>query len=601
MSTIQLQSVGHVPAIEASEVREGDIRMYNFGSTGLIVKVIEKTPKTLMIITFENGKYYMYDIRKTSLVAIVKRDQDVSEHKPTQASYRRKGIVDISEYFQTEEIVEETIVNETIETENVESATIEKVEVKEITFLWSESPIVKNDTTVKTFEEAETIIFQIACNKDTLGYDKTKFMITWEDGHTYTGRIDVLKTYTSGKELKKHIEDHCTFFAGLRKAYHETMEEYENTLRAYGITEEDKQEYKLFLDTYLLEDVKSEPTNENLELIEETIESIEYNQTGESTEINNEITFQTNTGSKGNGIEITFTEKPSEDVRNLMKANGYRWAGKQRSNVWWAILNDNTLSIAEQLVSKQETTQEPVKIEYEEILIDDCTDEKYNIPQSLIDREHDANWIFRSNKKDYNKEIQELFISHTENVKEVTNKIENEYYVYKMKSSLQSFKKKYHSALINWLSAKASQPHWAVSGRGNLNKSKYEKGLSRQDKWMNELVNLSNDFNNKLNYYTNKDKKDQETKLNEQIKKELSQPLPDLNFKSITKELDIYGNGNKVKTRIYECEGYFTCKSWGAWRVYDTKTGKEIYSTKSKGTLQDAKAYISLMVKKQAS
>jgi hypothetical protein len=85
MSTIQLQSIGHVPAIAASEVREGDVKMYNFGYTALIVKVIEKTAKTLSIITFENGKYYMSDVRKTSLVAIVKRDQDVSEHRPTEA------------------------------------------------------------------------------------------------------------------------------------------------------------------------------------------------------------------------------------------------------------------------------------------------------------------------------------------------------------------------------------------------------------------------------------------------------------------------------------------------------------------------------------
>jgi hypothetical protein len=125
------------------------------------------------------------------------------------------------------------------------------------------------------------------------------------------------------------------------------------------------------------------------------------------------------------------------------------------------------------------------------------------------------------------------------------------------------------------------------------------RAVSRQDKWLNELVSLPNEFESKLNYYTNKDKKDKENLLKEQIKLELSQPLPELNFKTVTKELDIYGNGNKVKTRIYECEGYFTCKAWGAWRVYEINTGKEIHSTKSNGTLKDAKAYISLMIKRQ--
>jgi hypothetical protein len=338
--------------------------------------------------------------------------------------------------------------------------------------------------------------------------------------------------------------------------------------------------------------------NTETEVIEEVVTTPE---TKEETTNDNEITYQTGTGLKGNGIEITFTNKPSEQIRNAMKAVNFRWGGKQRPNIWWATINDNTISLAKQLVGEgnQETTQEPVKVEYEEVFIDDCTDEKYTISQSLINREHDANWIFRKDKKDYNKELQEMFISYTENVKEVTNKLDNEYYIYKIKSALQSFKKKYHEAFVNWLSAKASQPHWAVSGRGNLNKSRYDKGISRQDKWMNEIVSLPNEFEGKLNYYANKDKKDKETILKEQLKQELSQPLPELKFKTVTKELDIYGNGNKVMTRIYECEGYFTLKTWGAWRVYDTKTSKEIYSTKSAGTLQDAKAYISLMIKKQ--
>lgn len=341
-----------------------------------------------------------------------------------------------------------------------------------------------------------------------------------------------------------------------------------------------------------IEEVKTEETTEKV--IEETPQPLENNQTN-----NNEITFQTGTGLKGNGIEITFTSKPSEEVRNLMKANGYRWGGKNRSSVWWAFMNEETLSIAEQLTQGKENNTPIEEVTYPEINIDDCSE--YTVSQELQNREHDANWIFRKNKKDHNKELQEMFISYTENVKEVTSKLDNEYYIYKIKSALQSFKKNYHSAYINWLSAKASQPHWAVSGRGNLNKSRYDKALSRQDKWMSELVSLPNEFDNKLNYYANKDKKDKENLLKEQLKKELSQPLPDLSFKTITKELDIYGNGNKVKTRIYECEGYFTCKTWGAWRVYDTKTGKEVYSTKSNGTLQDAKAYISLMIKQKAS
>ena len=44
-NTIQLIEVGTVDAIPASEVREGDVRLYNYYGTGTVVKIIEKTAK----------------------------------------------------------------------------------------------------------------------------------------------------------------------------------------------------------------------------------------------------------------------------------------------------------------------------------------------------------------------------------------------------------------------------------------------------------------------------------------------------------------------------------------------------------------------------
>jgi hypothetical protein len=499
-----------------------------------------------------------------------------------------------TQVIETVEVVTEQIeVVETIE----ESAPVEQIEVREITFLWSESPIVKNDTTVNTFAEAESIIFEIACNKKTGGYDKTQFKITWVDGHTYTGRIDVLRSYTSGKELRKHIEDHCTFFAGLRKAYHETIEEYENTLRAYGITEEDKQEYKLFLDTYLLEDIKA-PVNNEKEIIEIIEEVVTTPETKEETTNDNEITFQTGTGLKGNGIEITFTSKPSEDVRNLIKSNGYRWAGKNRSSVWWAILNDETLSIAEQLAgNKVENTPTLEPVNYPEIEIDD--NDSYIISQSLQDREHNSNWVMRKGKKDHNKEVQEYFTELTNEVKKIILTTENEYYIYKLKKTLQYYKKHYFNNYVSRLENKANNPSWVTTGSAGRNRSRDQKYNNRYDKLMQEWIDLDNDYKGRINTLKNKIKRDKESALKEQLKQELSQPLPELTFKTVTKEFDLYGNGSIVKTRFYECEGYSICKVWGAFRVFETSTGKEIHSTKSNGTLQDAKAYVSLMIKKQ--
>ncbi|TVY09926.1 LPD25 domain-containing protein [Paenibacillus cremeus] len=132
----------------------------------------------------------------------------------------------------------------------------EKIKVKEITFLWSESSEVKDGQTVSTFAEAEEIILRIAYSKDTQGYDKTKFCITWEDGNTYSGRIDVLASYRhKAAPLKEHIEGHCLFMMGDNKPSHYTQQDYESTLKAYGITDKEKAEYREFLDTYALVDI----------------------------------------------------------------------------------------------------------------------------------------------------------------------------------------------------------------------------------------------------------------------------------------------------------------------------------------------------------
>jgi hypothetical protein len=116
---------------------------------------------------------------------------------------------------------------------------------------------------------------------------------------------------------------------------------------------------------------------------------------------------------------------------------------------------------------------------------------------------------------------------------------------------------------------------------------------------MLEVANLPEEMKSEINKYKNKIRKDKETVLKEQLKQELEQPLPELTFKTITKEFDLYNNGSKVKTRFYECEGYSICKVWGAFRVFEIATGKEIHSTKSNGTLKDAKAYVSLMIKQK--
>lgn len=57
---------------------------------------------------------------------------------------------------------------------------------------------------------------------------------------------------------------------------------------------------------------------------------------------------------KLNGIELRFSEKPTEAIRQAMKDLGFRWSQKQ--SMWWAKQNDDRLALAKKLAT---ATEEP--------------------------------------------------------------------------------------------------------------------------------------------------------------------------------------------------------------------------------------------------
>jgi hypothetical protein len=61
------------------------------------------------------------------------------------------------------------------------------------------------------------------CSPAAIGYDKTDFTITYEDGETYEGSLD-LKHPERGKNesLEGHIRDHCLYSSGQKMP--ETMQ-----------------------------------------------------------------------------------------------------------------------------------------------------------------------------------------------------------------------------------------------------------------------------------------------------------------------------------------------------------------------------------------
>ena len=313
----------------------------------------------------------------------------------------------------------------------------------------------------------------------------------------------------------------------------------------------------------------------------------------------NAVTYEVNTGSKGNGIEITFSEKPSEETRSIMKANGFRWGGKNRSSIWWAILTGETLTLAKQLAGNQAQTadnsdltekqdnlkehQETV-FTYPDIDIDDI--EAYTIDQTLQEREHDSNWIMRTKKADRKKEIQEYFAELTNEVKDIINTTSNEYLIYQLKKTLQYYKKNYFTNYVARLRNKADNPSWVVTGAAGRNRSRDQKYNNRYDKLMQEWIDLDNDYKKRISSLKSKIRKDKENILKEAVNNtDIS-----ISFATETKEFEFMGL--KEKKRVYIAGNYFITKTWGCFRIFNSSTNKEVHSMKTTEKLDDAKRHV---------
>jgi hypothetical protein len=125
-----------------------------------------------------------------------------------------------------------------------------KIKVKSIQFLWSESGYIQDKTIVNTFSEAEQLIHNAALNAPNDGsYDKTKIQVTWSDGFSYTARIDIqCKHSATIKPLQTHIMKFAKSVINDDGSFH---------------NEEERNNYKQFIDTYSLTDDKQEPTPNN--------------------------------------------------------------------------------------------------------------------------------------------------------------------------------------------------------------------------------------------------------------------------------------------------------------------------------------------------
>lgn len=104
--------------------------------------------------------------------------------------------------------------------------TVVKVEIK-----WSENTeLNKTRPVYRSLREMDLWLGNVAIRtipEEQRGYDKTGFVITWSDGETYEGRLDMKRDEYS---IREHARNFLTFYSGRARPYHITAEQYKEFL-----------------------------------------------------------------------------------------------------------------------------------------------------------------------------------------------------------------------------------------------------------------------------------------------------------------------------------------------------------------------------------
>lgn len=73
------------------------------------------------------------------------------------------------------------------------------------------------EVTLKTFEAAnKTVSMMAKTAPDDGSYDKADFLITWEDGQEYRGRVDLTKSMTYGYNFLEQITHNVEYMAKMK-------------------------------------------------------------------------------------------------------------------------------------------------------------------------------------------------------------------------------------------------------------------------------------------------------------------------------------------------------------------------------------------------
>ena len=479
--------------------------------------------------------------------------------------------------------------------------------------------------------------------------------ISYYDRHVYG--VELLHTFVNNSDNMQELGNEQE-----EKAVNDTIQDVENSNNTNETHEPDNLQEE--------QGTRQEEAEKfNNTFVSESPKDLQANNTHNSEQVQTlQVSYKIN--DEKNGIELYFSEKPSEEIREQLKQYGFKWSPMR--SIWYAKKTDERLNFVQSLLSdsyNSELTEEqrktlekrlekdnvkPLRLfkckntsnillecintnlddqkpfyflirsngeeigkgynsdilnnyvliysyathnsqevserrTYEDINIDDI--HTYVIDERLQEAEYAASWIFRTQKRDHTKEIQELFTQYNRKVIDLLEQTDNERIKYYLKKSLQSFKKCYFDNYVKILRHRSENPSWAITGRGNLNKRKYDKALSRYDKLIQESIELTKQIDAAINRAKNEIQKEKEQRIKEAIKNIKNE----LTFTVTTKEINYMGY--KERKRVYVYGNYWAARLWGCYRIF--KHNKEIHEMKSTDKLEDAKRYIAYLVQQE--
>jgi len=206
------------------------------GVTELADNLARKNGASVVMFKLEKKEGYLEHIIGQKIPFVI---QDKTKKNTVLGVLNKEGKIDT---VQTKEQIKWL---KAYQQSGAEKKTAKKVKVKNIEILWAEGDNSKYDKfpkkypTFKAVNDAVKPVYNDFMKDNELqgGYNKVKFVVTWEDNETYTGRLDVSEKEDkpTGNVVGKHIQEWFDWQLKDDKTSAETKKEIKGYLNKYEL------------------------------------------------------------------------------------------------------------------------------------------------------------------------------------------------------------------------------------------------------------------------------------------------------------------------------------------------------------------------------